>query len=141
MKWRERPKTVSFIPPLEDVEPGIHILFQYSAHYSACYIIQTLRLESCPIMRHYFSSGIIYLCISDLHVWSNMCFHKGLSEMGEKMNCMKEEYIPQTKPTASPNTLLLCSQDTVSLSTLLHVAVCLCPSLHRASCTSLFLRL
>ena len=92
-------------------------------------------------MGHYFSSGIIHLCISDLLVWSNMCFHKGLSEMGEKMNCMNEEYIPQTKPSASPKSLLLCSQDTVSLSTLLHVAVCLCPSLHRASCTSLFLRL
>ena len=91
-------------------------------------------------MGHYFSSGIIYLCISDLHVWSNMCFHKGLSEMDEKMNCMKE-YIPQTKPSASHKTLLLCSQDTLSLSTLLHVAVCFCPSLHRASCTSLFLRL
>ena len=116
------------------------MLFQYYAHYSACCIIQTLRLESCPIMGHYFSSGIIHLCISDLHVWSNMCFHKGLSEMGEKMNCMKEEYIPQTKPNASPKTLL-CSQDTVSLATLCHVAVCLCPSLHRASCMSLFLRL
>ena len=92
-------------------------------------------------MGHYFSSGIIHLYISDLHVWSNMCFHKGLSEMGEKMNCMKEEYIPQTKPSASPKTLLLCPQDTLSLSTLLHVAVCFCTSLHRASCTSLFLRL
>ena len=51
-----------------------------------------------------------------------------------------EEYIPQTKPNASPKTLL-CSQDTVSLATLCHVAVCLCPSLRRASFTSLFLRL